>query len=113
MWPSIRKRKIDIPLIRERLWLPDGDFIDLDWVSGTETGPLVLMLHGLEGSIESSYAKGMLSALKNSGLRAVFMHFRGCSGEHNKSIQFYHAGETKDIDYVLQTLNKRNPSTQI
>ncbi len=112
LWSNLR-RKNDIPLVRERLWLPDGDFVDLDWTSGNTKAPIVLILHGLEGSIESSYAKGMLSALKNSGLRGVFMHFRGCSGEPNRSIQSYHAGETKDISYVLQIFNKREPSTQI
>ena len=113
LWPSLKKRKIDIPLTRERLWLPDGDFVDLDWISGNETAPLVLILHGLEGSIESSYAKGMLKALKNAGFCAVFMHFRGCSGEHNKKAQAYHAGETQDLHDVLQTLHQRNPSRQI
>lgn len=113
LWSSLRKRKIDIPLIRERLLLPDGDFLDLDWTSAKTETPIVLILHGLEGSIESSYAKGMLNALKNSGLRGVFMHFRGCSGEHNRSVQSYHAGETRDVDYVLQTFNQREPSTPI
>ncbi len=113
LWSGLRKRKINIPLVRERLWLPDGDFLDLDWISGNAKAPIVLILHGLSGSIESSYAKGMLRALKNSGLRGVFMHFRGCSGEHNRSVQFYHAGETKDLGYVLQTFNQREPTTQI
>ena len=104
LWPSLQKRKIDIPLTRERLWLPDGDFVDLDWISGNETAPLVLILHGLEGSIESSYAKGMLKALKNAGFCAVFMHFRGCSGEHNKKAQAYHAeNETCMMSYTLYT----------
>lgn len=113
LWPSLRKRKIDISLVRERLLLPDGDFLDLDWTTSNAGAPIVLILHGLEGSIESSYAKGMLNALKNSGLRGVFMHFRGCSGEHNRSIQSYHAGETKDVGYVLQTFSQREPFTQI
>ncbi len=113
IWSNLKKRKIDIPLTRERLFLPDGDFIDLEWTSGNEAAPLVLVLHGLEGSIDSSYAKGMLFALKNAGLRALFIHFRGCSGEHNKSIRSYHAGETQDLSYVLETLHQREPSTPI
>src|SRR5690606_14090218 len=36
---------------RERLWLADGDFIDLDWHGPHDaTAPLVLVLHGLTGS---------------------------------------------------------------
>ncbi len=40
------------PLRRQRLELPDGDFLDIDWTAlpGTRR---VLVLHGLEGSLES------------------------------------------------------------
>lgn len=113
LWASLKKRKENISLTRERLELPDGDFIDLDWTEGSEKTPLVLVLHGLEGSIQSTYAKGMLSALKNSGFRAIFMHFRGCSEEHNRSSKSYHAGETGDLSYVLRTLSTREPSIPI
>ena len=34
-------------LHRERLELPDGDFIDLDWTPDNR-GPIVVILHGLE-----------------------------------------------------------------
>jgi len=108
--PSLIKRKFNIKFQRERLYLPDGDFVDLDWTFGDETGPIIIMLHGLEGSIKSSYSKGMLNALKNNGFRAVFMHFRGCSGEHNHSQKAYHAGETHDFNYVVQTIRQRFPS---
>ena len=67
----------------ETLELPDGDFIDLAWTEQPEknnTRPIVLMLHGLAGSKDSHYARGMLNAIKNRGWIAVLMHFRGCSG---------------------------------
>lgn len=109
IWANFTKRKHSIKINRERLILPDGDFVDLDWVDDNSDGPIVIILHGLEGSIKSSYAKGMLHALKNSGFRAVLMHFRGCSGEHNKTSKAYHAGETGDFRYVVQTLHARYP----
>jgi predicted alpha/beta-fold hydrolase len=35
---------------RERITLPDGDFLDLDWSSSPEkTDKVIIMLHGLEG----------------------------------------------------------------
>lgn len=109
LWPAVCRRIIkDLPLRRERLELPDGDFIDLDWVKGVESGPIVLLLHGLEGSIESHYAKGLLKEITLSGWRGVFMHFRGCSGEPNRLPRGYHSGETGDLQYVVQILRERS-----
>ena len=109
IWPVVCRRNIKgMQLQRERLELPDGDFIDLDWVgSKDQLGPLVVVLHGLEGSIDSHYAKGMLKKITESGWRGVFMHFRGCSGEPNRLPRGYHSGETGDVAYVISLLMER------
>lgn len=45
---------------RERLWLQDGDFLDMDWHGPDESDkPLVLVLHGLTGSSNSPYVAGL------------------------------------------------------
>ncbi|OGT60113.1 MAG: alpha/beta hydrolase [Gammaproteobacteria bacterium RIFCSPHIGHO2_12_FULL_45_12] len=114
IWPVLCKRKIkNMTLERERLDLPDGDFIDLDWMGKDRPGPLVLMLHGFEGSIDSHYAKATLSILKQSGWRGVFMHFRGCSGEPNRLPRGYHSGETSDVATVVRMLRSREPGTKL
>jgi len=96
----------------ERLTLPDGDFIDLAWTK-SKPDKIVIVLHGLEGSIDSSYAKGMLAAINKKGWLGVFMHFRGCSGEHNFKDRSYHSGETGDIRFLVETLRKRHPETTL
>lgn len=112
LWPALCRRPVNnIILKRERIELPDGDFIDLDWTSGT--GPIVIVLHGLEGSLESSYAKGMLRALQDHHYRGVFMNFRGCSGEANRFPRAYHSGETSDLDSIIQFLKTREPHTPL
>ncbi len=113
LWPPIFRRSLNLTVERERLELPDGDFIDLDWVGRTQSGPLVLVLHGLEGSIESHYAKGMLQTAMQSGWRGVFMHFRGCSGEPNRLPRSYHSGETGDVKYLAQVLYEREPDLKL
>ena len=114
LWPSLRRKKTNIALERERLELPDGDFIDLDWVDRQYTQqPLVIVLHGLEGSIDSAYAKGIMHALKKSGYRVVFMHFRSCSGEHNRLPRLYHSGDTGDLAFVVKTLQQREKTTSL
>lgn len=114
LWPCvIRKRKLkpNLELVRERLELPDGDFVDLDWVNKDADGPVIILLHGFEGSINSHYAKGMLNTIHANGWRGVFMHFRGCSGEHNRLPRGYHSGDTSDLSYVVTVLQRREPNT--
>jgi len=65
---------------RERIETPDGDFLDLDWSTG-QSGPLVVLFHGLTGSAQSPYIRSVIAALEEAGIRSVLMHFRGCSGE--------------------------------
>lgn len=115
MWPVLCRRDIkNLSIERQRVELPDGDFIDLDWVNRDLKGtPIVLILHGLEGSIDSHYAKGMLLKMSEQGWRGVFMHFRGCSGEPNRLSRGYHSGETGDVDYVINWLRKKEASTHL
>jgi predicted alpha/beta-fold hydrolase len=113
LWPHLFRQKVNsIELNRERLELPDGDFLDLDWI-GAGKGPIVLLLHGLEGSIESHYAKGMLRAIERKGWRGVFMSFRGCSGEVNRLARAYHSGDTTDLSLVIELLRAREPETAL
>lgn len=114
LWPALCRRSVnDLSLYRERIELPDGDFIDLDWVNTQSRGPVVLILHGFEGSIESHYAKGMLKTIASWGWRGAFMHFRGCSGEPNRLPRSYHSGETGDVSFVINELLKREPKLPI
>ena len=88
---------------KQRLELEDGDFIDLLW-SETRAPQTLLILHGLEGSIHSAYAKRMLNYCNHHKIAAVFMHFRGCSGEPNRLLRGYHSGETADLQSVIAHL---------
>jgi uncharacterized protein len=97
---------------RERIELPDGDFIDLDHPAGPagpET-PLVLLLHGLEGSARRGYAINVYRELAARGVRAVGLNFRSCSGEPNRTHRAYHSGETGDMAFVLGLLADRYPA---
>jgi len=112
IFPALLRRKVQIETRRERFELADGDFLDLDWVGG-ETGPIVIVLHGLGGSVNSHYARGLLRQLANANMRGVFMHFRGCSGEPNRLVRSYHSGETNDISEVVAFLQQCEPKTPL
>ena len=111
LWAALARRGPPVPITRERVELPDGDFIDLDW-SGV-SGPVVLILHGLQGSSRSSHVRGLLGALVGRGFQGVVMHFRGCSGEPNRLLRTYHSGETGDLGHVVRLLRHRRPSTPL
>ncbi|ASQ46874.1 hydrolase [Legionella clemsonensis] len=114
LFPTLTRR-IQAPVDRnERIELPDGDFIDLAWaVNGLPAdAPVVVLLHGLGGSIESAYVAGLMYALNRGGWRAVLMHFRGASKEPNRLPRAYHSGDTGDLNFFLQLLAKREPHTK-
>jgi predicted alpha/beta-fold hydrolase len=70
---------------------------------------LLLCLHGLEGSSQSSYAVDLMKQADLAGWNAVAMHFRGCSGISNRLPRSYHAGETLDLEAVLAHIRAQNP----
>ena len=47
-------RRVEAPYERERLTLPDGDFLDLDWID-RGSRRLVILTHGLEGNSDRHY----------------------------------------------------------
>lgn len=112
LWPYLFQKKLGLPIAHERLELPDGDFIDLCHIP-QQSNTIIIILHGLEGSIESHYARGIIRALHKRGWQVVFMHFRGCSGEHNRLERSYHSGDTGDIKYVVDTLRHRHPEMNL
>lgn len=112
LWPALCRRLPPVGVRRERLELADGDFVDLDW-SLNPAGPVVVILHGLEGSSASGYARGLLAAAVRRGWRAVVLHFRGCSGQPNRLARSYNAGDTVDLAAVVEELRRREPATPL
>ncbi len=92
-----------LPRERERITLPDGDFIDLDWsYCGQQTEKVLIMLHGLEGNSNRHYMLGTASLFNKNSFDCIAVNFRGCSGEPNKHYRSYHSGVTDDLESVLE-----------
>ncbi|MCL1127656.1 hydrolase [Shewanella surugensis] len=111
--PSLMK--VLRPLLkRERLELPDQDFIDLDWLSKPiDNQPIILMFHGVEGSADSHYIKRLLSKCKSINQCALVHHYRGCSGEINRLPRAYHSGDTQDVQISLEHIKAHFPHNPI
>jgi predicted alpha/beta-fold hydrolase len=113
LYPALlRKAPAPPDYRRERLTTPDGDFIDIDYC-GTGKQPLIILIHGLAGSSQSGYIKGLQAALFRQGMRSAVLNFRGCSGSSNNKARCYHSGETEDIHFLYQTLRQREPETPL
>ncbi len=98
-------------LRRERINTPDGDFLDIDFLESPasndgEKPPLVVILHGLEGSSKASYVQTLLGEIRARGGSAVAVNMRMCSGEPNRVRQTYHSGKTEDLDCVVHFLKE-------
>jgi predicted alpha/beta-fold hydrolase len=88
---------------RERLVLPDGDFVDLDWLRGEKpTRQLVILTHGLEGNSDRPYIRSAAHFFQQKGWDALAWNCRSCSGEMNRALRLYHHGEIEDIHQVVQ-----------
>lgn len=112
LWAALLRRVPPLATRRERIELPDGDFVDLAHV-GPAGAPCVLVLHGLEGNLDSPYARALLGRVAARGWHGVLLHFRGCSGEPNRLPRSYHSGDTSDLAHVAGLLAARSPALAI
>lgn len=100
IFPSLLRRVGIEAYHRERIDTPDNDFLDLDWLN-KGSKKLLIISHGLEGNSTRSYVKGLARAGYQSGFDILAWNFRGCSGEMNRQLRFYHSGATDDLDTVV------------
>ena len=98
---------------RERLELPDGDFLDLDWSGKFRQKSLALVIHGMEGNSDRAYIKGMVRMFNVNGWDSVALNLRGCSGEPNRLPRAYHMGVTDDLNFTIEHLLQSKHYEQI
>jgi predicted alpha/beta-fold hydrolase len=84
----------------ERLELEDGDFLDLVWLRQGHNR-LAILSHGLEGSADQGYIRGMAATLSAAGWDVLAWNFRGCGADPNRLVRLYHSGATEDLKAVV------------
>ena len=67
LFPTLFRRPSPLLLTEEDLELPDGDFVELTWTEPRASGPIIALFHGLEGSIDSGYVRGVLNIVHELG----------------------------------------------
>ncbi len=111
IWPALHGRSghwSGLSYRRERWTTPDDDFVDVDWLDGPATAPLLVLFHGLEGSSGSHYALALGRWAQAQGWGLAVAHFRGCSGEINRAPRAYHSGDFEEIGWMLARLRARH-----
>lgn len=98
--PNSFRRVPDFAYQRERIDTPDGDFLDLDWLS-KKGDRLVIISHGLEGNSDRVYVRGAAWHFHQHDWDVLAWNCRSCSGEMNRKPRFYHHGDTPDLSTVL------------
>jgi predicted alpha/beta-fold hydrolase len=64
----------------------------------------VVIVHGLEGSGEAGYVRGLSAAVLRAGFAPHRFHMRTCGGTEQLCRTLYHAGLTSDLESVLRRL---------
>ncbi|MFI5177943.1 MAG: YheT family hydrolase [Vicinamibacterales bacterium] len=82
------------------------------WQADRARHPTLLALHGLEGSSEAHYMRGLADKAWRRGWNAVLLNQRNCGGTEHLTPGLYHSGLTDDPRAVMRSLmaNDRLPS---
>ena len=66
--------------------------------------PTILMLHGLNGSSEAHYMRGVAAKAFARGMNVVRLNQRNCGDTEHLSAGLFHSGLTADVRAVLEEL---------
>jgi predicted alpha/beta-fold hydrolase len=74
------------------------------WQPEPATHPVLIALHGLEGSSSAHYMRGLADKAFARGLSAILLNQRNCGGTEHLAETLYHSGLTHDADRVIHEL---------
>jgi uncharacterized protein len=75
-----------------------------NWQPDRRQAPTLLTLHGLEGSSEAHYMRGLADKAFARGFNVVRLNMRNCGGTEHLSRGLYHSGLTSDPRSVIEEL---------
>ncbi len=113
LWGKLFRRQKGAATSLERWDTPDGDFVEVHRLAGPKAGPRLILLHGLEGTVRSHYAQGLLGEAARRGWAADLLIFRSCGSEMNRTRRFYHSGETSDLAFVVDRIVEQFPTAPL
>jgi uncharacterized protein len=109
-------RKIALPAPEERLVEVEPGvrlLCHCHWQSQRQDALTVVIVHGLEGSSDSSYSVGIADKGLAVGMNVVRMNQRNCGGTEGTSPTLYHSGLSGDVAAVVQDIINRDQVSRI
>jgi hypothetical protein len=110
-------RKFELPTGEDRLFQVDAESRILGrchWQPGKRReAPVIVILHGLEGSSESSYVRGIAEKAFRLGFHAVRLNQRNCGGTETLTPTLYNSGMSGDYRALLEELSSGDGFKQI
>jgi predicted alpha/beta-fold hydrolase len=100
MLPALFRNVRALTPTKQTLELADGDFLNLEWLR-SDNQRLAVISHGLEGSTQSSYVRGMTACLLSIGWDVLAWNMRGCGDTPNRLVPWYHSGQSCDLRLVV------------
>ena len=98
MWGKFVRRRPISDFDTDRVATLDDDELTLLTSREPPGGPILLLLHGLEGGAHSHYVAGIWDVARSNGWQPRMLLFRTCDGRLNRARRTYHSGETSDLE---------------
>lgn len=112
-WPILKPTKPDS---FHHITLPDGDVLVVTenrpkhWTSGKR---IMLLVHGLTGSYESTYMQRMCRRLYKKGYMVLRLNLRFCGPGRGLARRPYHCGKSEDTRFVLDWIKQQHPRSSV
>jgi predicted alpha/beta-fold hydrolase len=105
-----------LPAPEERLFAVAADakvLAHCHWQPVRSNHPLLMLLHGLEGSSSAHYMRGIADKAFAAGFNVIRLNQRNCGGTEQLAAGLYHSGLTQDAEVVLREVAAGDGITDI
>jgi predicted alpha/beta-fold hydrolase len=117
MAPVFWRRKFSLPTTEDRLFRVDAEsqlLAHCHWQPGKRSdAPVIVIVHGLEGSSDSDYSLGIAERAFAQGFNAIRLNQRNCGGSEALTPTLYNSGMSSDYRAVCEELANRDGFNEI
>lgn len=83
------------------------------WQNDRRSAPTVILVHGLEGSCDSRYVRGIAEKAYRAGFNVIRMNQRTCGGTEHLSPTLYNSGLSSDYRAIVTELARQDGLTRL